>query len=85
MNFAAPVDHARPRITGRESSVRAPEDDDDLRLALFGLVAGVFVSVIYVITEPMIIESKVARIKRLYSLASYSSTMAESVTRLMKC
>lgn len=41
-----------------------------LRLALFGLVAGIFVSVIYVITEPMIIESKEeARIKRLYSLA----------------
>ena len=41
-----------------------------LRLALFGLVAGVFVSVIYVITEPMIIESKEeARTKRLYSLA----------------
>ena len=57
-----------------------------LRLALFGLVAGVFVSVIYVITEPMIIESKEeARTKRLYSLAEPSSTMAESVTRLMKC
>ena len=40
------------------------------RLALFGLIAGVFVSVVYVITEPMIIESKEeARTKRLYSLA----------------
>ena len=41
-----------------------------LRLALFGLIASSLVGVIYVITEPMIIESKEdARNKRLYSLA----------------
>ena len=40
------------------------------RLALFGLIASSLVGVIYVITEPMIIESKEdARNKRLYSLA----------------
>tara|TARA_B100001093_G_scaffold498422_1_gene546500 strand:+ start:810 stop:1409 length:600 start_codon:yes stop_codon:yes gene_type:complete len=40
------------------------------RLALFGLIASAFVGIIYVITEPMIIESKEkARIERLYSLA----------------
>ena len=41
-----------------------------LRLALFGLIASSLVGVIYVITEPVIIESKEdARNKRLYSLA----------------
>ena len=41
-----------------------------LRLALFALIASSLVGVIYVITEPMIIESKEdARNKRLYSLA----------------
>ena len=40
------------------------------RLTLFGLIAGIFVGIIYVITEPMIFKSKEdARIKRLYSLA----------------
>ena len=40
------------------------------RLALFGLIASSLVGVIYVITEPMIVESKKdARNKRLYSLA----------------
>ncbi|HAN81089.1 MAG TPA: hypothetical protein DCQ47_06525 [Gammaproteobacteria bacterium] len=40
------------------------------RLALFGLIASSLVGVIYVITEPMIIESKEdARNKRLYSIA----------------
>ncbi len=41
-----------------------------LRLALFGLIASSLVGVIYVITEPAIVESKEdARNKRLYSLA----------------
>ena len=53
-----------------------------LRLALFGLVAGVFVSVIYVITEPMIIESKEeARIKRLYSLAEQLLRRRQHIAR----
>jgi electron transport complex protein RnfG len=41
-----------------------------IRLALFGLITGLFVSVIYVSTKPLIIESKKeARLAQLYALA----------------
>ena len=72
VNFAAPtIDHyTRPRIMGRETSEGLGRSLMTLRLASFGLITSLFVGVIYVITKPLILESKEeARIARLYALA----------------